>query len=89
MSRASETLALNKYVSEMAQDCMMKMTPEDKKEILEQRDVSEFAFMHRLRVKEQFIDHIEDRHSSELAFELCPDEFAFLVMQCIISNIGG
>lgn len=89
MNRMDETLALNKYVSEMAQDCMMKMTPEDKKAILEQPDVSEFALMRRLRVKEQFVDHIEDRHCSELAFELCPDEFAFLVMQCIISNIGG
>ena len=64
------------YVNEMAQDCIMKMTLEDKKEILEQPD-AEFKLMRRLHVREQFIDHIEDRHSSELAVELSPDEFAF------------
>ena len=89
MNRTGETLALNRYVNEMAQDCLTKMTPEDKKAILEQPDEYEFALMRKMRVKEQFVDHMEERHCSELTFELCPDEFAFLVMQCIISNIGG
>ena len=87
MNKTREALALEKYVNEMAQDCILKMAPNEKAALLEDPHNFTRQTEYVVKIKEQYIEHVDARHASELKFEITPDDLAFLVMRQVLTII--